>query len=59
MCPLTCEVVKEAIKVHEERGVIMGMYVDEKKRIDERCQLCARNEKATSTTKAVMEWEHE
>lgn len=45
MCPLNCEVVKEAIKAHEERGLIMGQYVDWHKEHDDRCKECERNER--------------
>lgn len=51
MCPLTCEVVKEAIRLHEERGIIMGKYIDEMKSGDGYCHLCTRNEKAITPIK--------
>lgn len=46
MCPLTCRIVKAAIKAHEERGVCMGEYIDMHKDVNPYCQLCTRNEKS-------------
>lgn len=51
MCPTTCEIVKEAIRKHEESGIIMGQYVDEAKQRDGYCSLCTRNEHAMSPIK--------
>lgn len=47
MCPLTCSTVKEAIKAHEERGVIIGEYIDYFKQHNVKCQMCIRNEHST------------
>lgn len=47
MCPLTCEIVQESVKAHEERGVIMGEYVDYHKRHCAKCLMCDRNEFST------------
>lgn len=48
MCPISCEIVKLAIKAHEECGAIIGQYVEDKKRSDGYCHLCTRNEFAIS-----------
>ena len=47
MCPLTCQIVKDAIKRHEEAGICMGEYIDYMKDGLMYCQMCTRNEKST------------
>ena len=47
MCPLTCKIVKEAIKRHEEAGICMQEYIDYQKDGLVYCQMCTRNEKST------------
>lgn len=46
MCPLTCKIVKQAIKAHEERGVIMQEFVECHKVNSDYCAKCTRNNKA-------------
>ena len=47
VCPLSCKIVKGAIKAYEERGVVMGEYIDYHKESNSYCLMCARNEKST------------
>lgn len=47
MCPLTCNTVKDAIKAHDERGVVIHEYLDDFKRFNTKCQMCMRNEYST------------
>ncbi len=47
ICPVTCKIVKEAIKAHDERGVIMAEYIDYYKACNAYCLMCTRNEKSS------------
>lgn len=49
MCPLTCKTVQEAIRRHDESGIVMQEYVDYHKKFNARCQLCTRNEYAANS----------
>lgn len=51
MCPLNCEIVKKAIKAHEERGIVMAEYIDYHKGSNALCAMCKNNEKANSVFK--------
>lgn len=44
VCPVSCMIVKNAIKAHEERGVAMGEYIDYHKESNAYCMMCTRNE---------------
>lgn len=46
MCPLACKIVKDAIKAHEERGVIMQEFIDYSKEYNAYCRMCIRNERS-------------
>ena len=44
MCSLNCEIVKEAIKQHETRGICMHEFIDYHKHYNVKCLMCERNE---------------
>ena len=48
ICPLTCPVVKSALKAHEERGVVIAEYIDYFKKHGKICSVCARNDAETN-----------
>lgn len=54
MCPITCEIVKQAIEEHERTGCVMQEYIDAHKEYDESCQWCSRNEKALDFVKDMQ-----
>ena len=56
MCPLTCEIVKDAIKANEERGVVMAEYIDYHKEHNALCAMCERNEKSNAPKHLMRDW---
>jgi hypothetical protein len=47
ICPVTCQIVKEAIRAHEEWGASMIEYIERQKDDNGYCQMCDRNDKST------------
>lgn len=46
MCPLNCSIVQKAITAHEERGIVMGEFIEYHKKTNAQCLTCCRNEQS-------------
>ena len=44
ICPFSCQIVRDAIKAHQECGVVMAEYLDYQKQTNALCALCNCND---------------